>query len=49
MACILLAEGENRRTIAKVFHCLQLGLTLVCNNERAFRRIPNLTIENWIH
>jgi len=27
---------------------LQLGLTLVTNNEREFSRIPNLTIENWI-
>jgi tRNA(fMet)-specific endonuclease VapC len=30
-------------------HCLQLGLTLVTNNEREFSRIPNLTIENWTH
>ena len=28
-------------------HCLQLGLTLVTSNEREFRRIPNLSIENW--
>jgi tRNA(fMet)-specific endonuclease VapC len=28
-------------------HCLQLGLTLVTNNEREFSRIPNLPIENW--
>jgi predicted nucleic acid-binding protein len=28
---------------------LQLGLTLVTNNEREFSRIPNLAIENWTH
>ena len=28
---------------------LQLGLTLITNNEREFSRIPNLTIENWTH
>jgi tRNA(fMet)-specific endonuclease VapC len=30
-------------------HCLQLGLTLVTNNEREFSRIPDLAIENWTH
>lgn len=25
-----------------------LGITLVTNNEREFRRIPNLMVENWI-
>ena len=28
-------------------HALSLGLTLVTNNEREFRRIPGLKIENW--
>ena len=37
--------GNNDLWIAA--HCLQLGLTLVTNNEREFSRIPNLTIENW--
>jgi tRNA(fMet)-specific endonuclease VapC len=37
--------GGNDLWIAS--HCLQLGLTLVTNNEREFRRIPDLTIENW--
>jgi tRNA(fMet)-specific endonuclease VapC len=37
--------GANDLWIAA--HCLQLGLTLVTNNEREFRRIPNLSIENW--
>jgi tRNA(fMet)-specific endonuclease VapC len=37
--------GANDLWIAA--HCLQLGLTLVTNNEREFRRIPNLPIENW--
>jgi tRNA(fMet)-specific endonuclease VapC len=39
--------GGNDLWIAS--HCLQLGLTLVTNNEREFRRIPNLAIENWTH
>jgi tRNA(fMet)-specific endonuclease VapC len=25
-----------------------LGLTLVTNNEREFRRIPDLVVENWV-
>jgi tRNA(fMet)-specific endonuclease VapC len=37
--------GNNDLWIAA--HCLQLGLTLVTNNEREFSRIPDLTIENW--
>jgi tRNA(fMet)-specific endonuclease VapC len=39
--------GTNDLWIAS--HCLQLGLTLVTNNEREFSRIPNLAIENWTH
>ena len=39
--------GNNDLWIAA--HCLQLGLTLVTNNEREFSRIPNLAIENWTH
>jgi len=39
--------GNNDLWIAS--HCLQLGLTLVTNNEREFSRIPNLAIENWTH
>jgi tRNA(fMet)-specific endonuclease VapC len=38
--------GNNDLWIAA--HCLHLGLTLVTNNEREFKRIPNLAIENWI-
>jgi tRNA(fMet)-specific endonuclease VapC len=37
--------GANDLWIAS--HCLHLGLTLVTNNEREFKRIPNLAIENW--
>ena len=37
--------GANDLWIAS--HCLHLGLTLVTNNEREFKRIPNLPIENW--
>ncbi len=28
-------------------HALSLGLTLVTNNAREFRRVPQLTVENW--
>jgi len=28
-------------------HALSLGATLVTNNEREFRRVPSLAIENW--
>ena len=28
-------------------HALQLGLTLVTDNEREFRRVPRLRLENW--
>ena len=28
-------------------HALSLGLTLVTNNVREFKRIPKLKIENW--
>jgi tRNA(fMet)-specific endonuclease VapC len=29
-------------------HALALDLTLVTDNERAFRRVPDLVIENWL-
>jgi len=38
--------GANDLWIAA--HAICLGLTLVTNNEREFRRIPGLKIENWI-
>ena len=28
-------------------HALSLGVTLVTNNEREFRRVPGLTVVNW--
>src|SRR5215210_7206749 len=28
-------------------HALAAGLTLVTNNEREFRRVPGLSVENW--
>ena len=37
--------GNNDLWIAA--HALALELTLVTNNEREFRRIPGLSIENW--
>jgi tRNA(fMet)-specific endonuclease VapC len=29
-------------------HAISLNLTLVTNNEREFKRIPELLVENWI-
>ena len=29
-------------------HALSLGLTLVTNNVREFRRVPGLRVENWV-
>ncbi len=37
--------GNNDLWIAA--HALTAGLTLVTNNEREFRRVPGLLIENW--
>ena|SRR5271165_2073523 len=37
--------GNNDLWIAA--HALALDLTLVTNNEREFRRIPGLSVENW--
>ena len=37
--------GANDLWIAA--HALAEGLTLVTNNEREFRRVPKLKIENW--
>jgi tRNA(fMet)-specific endonuclease VapC len=28
-------------------HASSLGITMVTNNEREFRRIPDLLVENW--
>lgn len=28
-------------------HALSLGLTLITNNDREFKRIPKLKVENW--
>jgi tRNA(fMet)-specific endonuclease VapC len=38
--------GNNDLWIAA--HALTSGLTLVTNNEREFRRIRNLQLENWV-
>ena len=37
--------GANDLLIAA--HPRSLGLTLVTNNTREFRRVPKLMIENW--
>lgn len=38
--------GGNDLWIAA--HALASRLTLVTNNEREFRRVPDLRVENWI-
>lgn len=38
--------GSNDAWIAA--HALAVGLVIVTNNEREFRRVPNLIVENWI-
>jgi tRNA(fMet)-specific endonuclease VapC len=38
--------GHNDLWIAA--HAYAAGLTLVTNNEREFRRVPGLRIENWV-
>lgn len=38
--------GNNDLWIAA--HALSLKTTLVTNNEREFRRIKNLSVENWV-
>ena len=38
--------GQNDVWIAA--HALAANLTLVTNNEREFRRVPNLKVENWV-
>jgi tRNA(fMet)-specific endonuclease VapC len=29
-------------------HCLSLGFTLVTNNDKEFKRIPDLNVGNWV-
>ncbi|MCL2849904.1 MAG: type II toxin-antitoxin system VapC family toxin [Micrococcales bacterium] len=38
--------GMNDLWIAA--HALEAGLTLVTDNEREFRRVPGLVVENWL-
>lgn len=38
--------GSNDLWLAA--HALAENLTLVTNNERAFRRVPGLRVENWL-
>jgi tRNA(fMet)-specific endonuclease VapC len=38
--------GANDLLIAS--HALSLGLTLVTHNEAEFRRVPGLSVENWL-
>ena len=38
--------GGNDAWIAA--HAIAAGMILVTNNEREFRRLPELTVENWI-
>jgi len=39
--------GNNDLWIAA--HARAAGLVLVTNNEREFRRVPGLEVENWVH
>jgi tRNA(fMet)-specific endonuclease VapC len=39
--------GSNDMWIAA--HALSRGLILVTNNEGEFKRVPQLTVENWLH
>jgi tRNA(fMet)-specific endonuclease VapC len=39
--------GNNDLWIAA--HSIAAGLTVVTNNEKEFRRVPGLKIENWAH
>ena len=39
--------GSNDLMIAA--HALSLGATVVTNNTRDFKRIPQLSLENWIN
>ncbi len=39
--------GNNDLWIAA--HTLSLDLTLITNNEKEFKRIPHLQVENWVH
>lgn len=38
--------GANDLLVAA--HALALGLTVVTDNEREFRRVPGLAVENWL-
>jgi len=38
--------GNNDLFIAA--HALSVGAVLVTNNEREFRRVPDLRVENWV-
>ena len=38
--------GNNDLFIAS--HALALGAVLVTNNEREFKRVPDLVVENWV-
>jgi len=51
--------GEIKATLAKgktigaydlliAAHARRKGVTLVTNNEREFRRVPGLSVENWL-
>jgi len=39
----------GRHDLLIAAHAHSLGLTVVTANEREFRRVENLTVENWLH
>ena len=42
-----LGRALDKRPDFIAAHALSLGVTLVTNNEREFRRVPGLTVVNW--
>ena len=47
---ILLAKGKTigAYDLLIAAHARRTGATLVTNNEREFRRVPGLSVENWL-
>ena len=48
--CDLMARGQmiGPMDLLIAAHALAIGATLVTNNEREFRRVKGLKIENWV-
>ena len=48
--CELMARGQliGPMDLLIAAHALSLGATLVTNNEREFKRVKGLKLENWV-